>query len=441
MTDDMRNALKIFQPEDDQSPLDKMFEIAADMSENVTHIYGRDLLHVAYDLVWHSVLSFKIGDMQIQKGWLEMAVIGDTRTGKSEVANRLINHYRSGILQSCEGMSFPGIVGGVQQIDGRWHMTWGVVPMNDRRMVVLDEVSGLKEKDVIEQMSSVRSSGIAQITKISSEETSARTRLAWVMNPGDGSMIRDNPMGGMGAIRTVVPHAEDIARFDFVITTAKGDVDTKLINSDFSEHHEPMYSSTLSEALVKWAWSLTRNDVLISEAAGKAAIEAALDLGQRYVSDPPLIQSENVRFKVLRIAAAIAARTFSISKRGKLLVNSEHVRDAVRFLDMVYEQDAMGYARHSARVIAQQTRAKQKYNLCVDYLRKHHDTVLLTLKMVGGATFRTRDFVDFGGMEPGEAKLVVQQLLKWQVVRLKSRGDIGIDPVLINAIREVEEEG
>ena len=31
-------------------------------------------------------------------------------------------------------------------------MTWGVVPMNDRRLVILDEVSGLAEKGVIEQM-------------------------------------------------------------------------------------------------------------------------------------------------------------------------------------------------------------------------------------------------------------------------------------------------
>ena len=440
MTDDVKSALKKFQPDAGESPLDKMFEIAQDMAENVTHIYGRDLLHVAYDLVWHSPISFKIGDMLIQKGWLEMGVIGDTRTGKSEVATRLVTHYKSGTMQSCEGMSFPGIIGGVQQIDGRWHMTWGVVPMNDRRLVVLDEVSGLKEKDVIEQMSSVRSSGVAQVTKISAEETSARTRLIWIMNPGDGSMIKDNPAGGMGAIRTVVPNAEDIARFDFFMTTAKGDVDTKLINSNFSEHHQPEYTSEECEALVKWAWSLTRNDVIISDAAGRAAIEAALDMGDRYIADPPLIQSENVRFKILRIAAAIAARTFSISTRGKLLVNAEHVSDAVRFLDMVYGQDAMGYKRASVRALAQQAKAKEKYTLCLNFLREHKDDVLLTLRMVGGATFRTRDFKDFGGMEESQSKQVVQTLLKWQVIKLKSRGDIGMDPVLIKAIRELEEE-
>jgi hypothetical protein len=410
------------------------------MASNVTHIYGRDLLHVAYDLVWHSVLSFKIGDMLIQKGWLEMGTIGDTRTGKSEVATKLVQHYNSGVMQSCEGMSFPGLVGGVQQIDGRWHMTWGVIPMNDRRLCVLDEVSGLKEKDVIEQMSSIRSSGIAQVTKIAAEETSARTRIIWIMNPADGSMIRDNPLGGLGAIRTVVPNSEDLARFDFIMATAKGDVDSKIINSSFSEMHSPMYDSETSEGLIKWVWSLTRNDVRISDAAAKAAIKAALDMGERYVSDPPLIQSENVRFKILRIAAAIAGRTFSINSSNKLQVNVEHVRDAVRFLDMIYEEDALGYARLSRRTIESARRAQQKRNICKTYLQEHRDDVLLTLKMVGGNNFRTRDFVDFGGMEPGDAKEVVNNLLKWQLITLKTRGDIGMSSHLVAVIRELEEE-
>jgi 5S rRNA maturation endonuclease (ribonuclease M5) len=440
LTPERREMLKVFRPDEDQMPLDKMFEIAADMSENVTHIYGRDLVHVAYDILWHSVLSFKIGDMVVTKGWIEMLIVGDTRTGKSEIADKLIKHYKSGTLQSCEGMSFPGLVGGVQQIDGRWHMTWGVVPMNDRRLVILDEASGLKEKDVIEQMSSIRSSGVAQVTKIASEETSARTRLGWIMNPADGSMLKDHPHGGMSAMRTLIPNAEDIARFDFVLATAKGDVDTKIINSSFTERHEPAYDAEASETLVKWVWSLTRNDVVISERAAKEAVKSAMDMGERYISDPPLIQSENVRFKILRLACAIAARTFSCNAKGKLVVNREHVLDAVRFLDMIYDQESMAYGRVSKRALDQQRRAQEKRSVLVEYLREHEEDVLLTLQMVGGNNFRTRDFVDFGGMDPQEAKNVVHTLLKMQVVKLKTRGDIGMEPVLVSAIREVEED-
>jgi 5S rRNA maturation endonuclease (ribonuclease M5) len=440
LTPELRERLKAFQPSEDQSPLEKCFEIAGDMADNVTHIYGRDILHVAYDLVYHSVISFKVYDMPVDKGWLEMAVVGDTRTGKSEIAHRLINHYRSGVLHSCEGSSFAGIVGGVQQIDGRWHMTWGVVPMNDRRLVVLDEASGLMDKNVIEQMSSIRSSGVAQITKIAAEETSARTRLIWVLNPGDGSMLKDHTTAGIGALRTVVPNAEDIARFDFVIATAKGDVDSKIINSGFGEQHSPVYSSEDSEALIKWAWSLTRQDVIISEAAANAAVKAAMDMGERYVADPPLVQSENVRFKILRVAAAIAARTFSVSERGKLRVNAEHVRDAVSFLDKVYEQEALGYARISRRQIEAGVRAQEKRAICKTYLEEHRDDVLLTLRMVGGNNFRVRDFVEFGSMSQEAAKQTVNQLLRWQLVQTKTRGDIGMSATLVAVVRELEEE-
>lgn len=440
LTPEIRERLETFQPDGSQSPLEKCIEIAQDLSENVTHIYGRDILHVAFDLVWHSVATFKIGDRVERKGWLEALIVGDTRTGKSEIASRLMRHYRSGQMLSCEGMSFAGIVGGVQQIDGRWHLTWGAVPMNDRRMVVLDEVSGLKDRDVIEQMSSIRSSGVAQITKISSEATSARTRLVWIGNPADGSMLGDFPGMGMDALRTLVPANEDIARFDFVTAAAKGEVPDEVINAGFSELHNPVYKSEDCEWLIKWAWSLTRNDVVFSEAAAKASVKAALDLGRRYVTDPPLIQSENVRFKLLRIAAAIAARTFSVNKAGRLVVKSEHIADAVKFLDEIYERESMGYARRSRRALAAAEKAKSRRESAIAYLKSNEDTVLLTLQMVGGKTFRVRDFTDFAAMNTDEAQAAIKKLLSWRMVHMKSRGDIGMDPELIRILRQIEDE-
>jgi hypothetical protein len=435
----LRKRLQRFQPVEGQSPLQKCFEIADDMSRNITHIYGRDLLHVAYDLVWHSVQTFRVFDFTVEKGWLEAAVVGDTRTGKSEIANRLIGHYRAGTLLSCEGMSFAGIVGGVQQIDGRWHLTWGAVPMNDRRLVVLDEMSGLAEKNVVEQMSSIRSSGIAQITKIQSEQTSARTRLIWISNPADGSDLSAHSDGGLWALRSVVPNNEDIARFDFVTAAAKGDVPDDVINAGFAEAHNPQYSAEDCEALVKWAWSLRRDQVRFSSRATTAAIEAARDIGGRYIQDPPLIQSENVRFKILRIAAAIAARTFSADKNGGLLVKAEHVKDAVTFLDMTYSQESLGYQRRSRRAFASHALAERQKSLCKDFLRKHED-VLLVLRMVGGNVFKAGDFRAFANIDEDVAKDIQKRFLEWRMITIRTRGEMSMNPILLSVIRELEDE-
>lgn len=439
LTEELRSRLSQFQPDDNQSPLDKCLEIARDMAGNVTHIYGRDWLHVAYDLVWHSVLSFKIYDVTEDKGWLEMLVAGDTRTGKSEIAKRLRQHYASGHMLSCEGVTFAGIVGGVQQIDGRWHMTWGAVPMNDRRLVVMDEMSGLADSNVIEQMSSIRSSGIAQITKISSEQTSARTRMIWITNPADGSNLADRPDGGMAAMRSVVPNNEDIARFDFVCSAARGEVDDSLINSELRETSNPEYSSEDCEALVKWVWSLTKEDIRISTPAIKAAVRAASQLGREYIPDPPLIQSENVRFKILRIACAIAARTFNVDSRGKLVVNVEHVKDAVRFLDIIYGQESMGYRRMSRRRIRAREAAEKRRTGAKAWLLEDIQ-VLGTLQAIGGSNFRNRDFKEFGNMSDEKAQQAVNKLISWQLAHRRSRGEMQMDPVLISILREIEDD-
>lgn len=428
----------LYQPDEDQSPLDKCLEIARDMAENVTQIRGRDLLHVGYDLVWHSVLSFKVYDVVVQKGWLETMVVGDTRTGKSEIALNLVRHYKAGALTSLEGASFAGIVGGVQQIDGRWHLTWGLVPMNDRRLVVLDEASGMKDNNLIEQMSSVRSSGIAQISKIANESTSARTRLIWITNPADGSMLRDSPDVGMAALRSVVPNNEDIARFDFVMSAAKDEVPDSIINRTFQETHNPKYSSAMSELLVKWVWSLSKDNIHISRGASTRAIKEASLMGKRYVSDPPLIQSENVRYKILRIACAIAARTFSYD-RGKLIVRLEHVIDAVRFLDEIYGSESMGYARKSRRIQTARKQAAANKEMIINWLLEEAPAALDTLVAIGGSTFRMRDFQEFGAMDTDSARAAVNKLVHMKMARRKSRGDIVMEPVLVQILKELED--
>ena len=144
---------------------DKLTEIYTDLSHNVTFIYDRPSLIFAFDLAFHSALSFNFQGKPVHKGWVEALIVSDTRCGKSETADKLVNHYKLGEICSAENTSFAGLVGGMQQVGSRWHLTWGKIPINDRRLVIIDEVSGL-ETDVIGLMSGIRASGVAEIIKI-----------------------------------------------------------------------------------------------------------------------------------------------------------------------------------------------------------------------------------------------------------------------------------
>lgn len=446
LTEEDLDDLSIFQTDKGQTPLEKCLEIAADLSENVTGIKGRPWLHVGYDLVWHSLLSFDLLGKNVVKGWLEAVVIGDTRTGKSDTALALAQHYNAGIVKSCEGATFAGLVGGAQQMaQGRgWMITWGTIPLHDRRLVVLDEFSGIKDKDIIEQMSSIRSSGVAALQKIVSEETSARTRLIWISNDPDGKRMPETD--GMDALRRLVQQPEDIARFDFAMALSNSEVPSRLINSKIETHSEnATYTSELCSKLVLWAWSRKSDAVRWYKGSDDAIIAAAEAMGAKYVSTPPLVQVENIRMKLARIAVALAARTFSTDRTGQLVVvRPEHVHSAVDFLDALYGSEVFGYLRHSRRVLAGREEAERNHDAVLKYLRENAG-VLVALRTVSGDKFRLRDFEDFGAFDPDggpvDARTLVHSLLKWKMIRRLERGYIAMEPALISILKEMEDEG
>jgi hypothetical protein len=279
MTPEVYDRLKVFQPERGQTPLKKLGHIARDLSLHVTKIYGRTEMHVAMDLAWHSVLQFEFAGSLQQRGWLDILIIGDTRTGKSEAAQRMMEFYRQGEMVSGESSSFAGIMGGLQQMGGgkEWEVTWGVVPLNDRRLVALDETSGLTTEQ-ISQMSSIRSSGEAQLTKIRSERTWARTRLIWLGNPRNGHRMADFTYG-VQAIKPLIGNNEDIARFDLAMSVHADEVDPEVINRDHAaeEFEVPSYAQEESQWLVQWVWSRRAEHVMWEEGAQDAVYAAALD--------------------------------------------------------------------------------------------------------------------------------------------------------------------
>lgn len=439
LTPELMRQLKVFQPGKKQSVLRKMGDIARDLEANVTKIYGRVPLHVAYDTVWHSVMDFKFKGVVLGKGWLELLVLGDTRTGKSEAALRLSDHYNAGVLKSCEGATFAGLVGGAEAAGNRgWMVRWGTIPLNDRRLVVLDEVSGIADKNIMEQMSSVRSSGRAQITKIVSQETSARTRLIWIGNPVDGTTLR-HMNGAIEGIQKLVKNPEDIARFDMAMAVASDEVDSALINSTSPPVVPHVYTSELCSALVSWAWSRKADQVVWNEGTEDYVLREAEEMGGRYVAEPPLIQIENARVKLARIAVAIAARVFSCDPTGQLVVvGNEHVDAAVQLLDQLYGAESFGYQRHSARVIRDRIRAEENKRQCRMYLMGN-ENVLYTLIQSRGDAFRPRDFEESGSMHKEEAQEAVRQLGQWKMIQRRSKGYLRMEPALVDILSELED--
>lgn len=340
---DSPDSLSIFQPAEwTESAIGDVLDcIYEDFEANVTGIYQRRPVHLAIDLTYHSPLFINFDGRNV-KGWVETLIIGDSAQGKSETALSLLDHYGLGEKVECKNATVAGLLGGLQQMGTKWFATWGVIPNNDKRLVLLEELKGAST-EVISKLTDMRSSGIAEIPKIERRRTHARTRIIATSNPRSDRPL-DSYNYGIESIKELVGGLEDIRRFDLFCLVSAKDVDASVINSLQRERPEAYhrYTDELCRRLILWSW--TRTGAYFEEAATRRTLEAATELNRWFSDAVPVLDRGSGRYKVARLAAALAARTFSHDAHYNLLVRKCHVDFIVSTLHKWYSSPTFGYS-------------------------------------------------------------------------------------------------
>jgi DNA primase len=435
-TDDVKDDLEIFRPDPGQSIEEKFSEIYDDLVANVTHIYQRNDLLGAVDLVYHSPLSFQFHDRMIDRGWLELLVLGDTRTGKTETVKSLCSHYAAGELSIGENSTYAGLVGGVEQLGDEWMMTWGKIPRNDKKMLIVDELSSLSQEE-IGKMTGMRSSGVAEIVKIRTERTNARTRMVWMSNPRSNRTLSDFGLG-VQAIPELIGKPEDISKFDMVVTCSSDEIDAEVYNQFDHDDVEHRYTSDLCHDLVMWVWSRGPDQVEFHDEAVRKILESAQWFGEKYSPAIPIVEAANQRIKLARISAAVAARMFSTGdEREKIIVKPEHAEFASRFLNSLLTKESLGYDIFSEnRKKEQNLKNKEKIkNLIMG--NRMTDTESFVDNMMDNKNFTKTDFVSFTGLNKGDAKKVLQLLLRNRAIK-KSGNKFTTTTAFSKLLREIK---
>lgn len=330
----------------------KLDEIYGDFEANVTRIFQRRSLHLLMDLAYHSPLNLPF-DGRVEKGWVEVLVVGDSGHGKSAVAcgssgpGGLMAHYRLGEKVECKNASVAGLLGGLQKQGERFFVQWGVIPTHDRRLVILEELKGCPA-EVFAKCTDMRSSGVAQLEKIEKRRAPARTRLIVNSNSLSGHPAQSYNYG-IEIIRELIPGMEDIRRFDACMVINANEVDTELLNKLQSQRvqHPHTYTGDLCRSLVLWGWTRSVKQVEFVDDATSLCMESATRLSARFTDAIPVVDRGSARLKVARLAAALACRTFS-RRDETLLVRPCHVEYVTRWLEGVYGSDAFGYSGFTA---------------------------------------------------------------------------------------------
>jgi hypothetical protein len=185
---------------------------------------------------------------------------------------------------------------------------------------------------------------------------------------------------------------------------------------------------------VRWVWTRTAEQVRWARGSEGAVYKAALALGAAYVEDPPLIQSANVRLKIARVAVSLAAATFSTDAEHELVVvKPEHVKDAVTFINRLYEMKGFGYAERSRELLSDRGEAESHRDDIKQYLVGRKG---LAKFLRNSSRFRGRDIEEVMNMSREEANAVINTLWNSRMIR-REGADVRVEPTLHALLREV----
>ena len=388
-------------------------------------IEGRPDLFGALILTYCSVteIPWQAG---IIKGWLDTMVIGDTRTGKSQMAQRLVKTLGMGGYINGENARRTGVIGGVQRFGDSWVITWGAIPMNDRGLLIIDEASGL-EVDDIKDLSSTRSSGAVTLNKIVKGEARARTRLIWLSNPRSGRNLADFYWKGYGAFQEFIPVAEDQARYDLVLTAAREDIDVlDGIDSEVQPKVEPWID------LFNAAWGLPAEDIIFPQGFKAKVREVSHRINDEY-GGGPLIVGVAVHEKLLRICCAVAVLCGEIHE-GKLYVSEKHLEWAYEFLKMTLEKKSFAYADYIREFKRAQSKKAENISFIRGLLSVHPALRIL----LSSSSFKGFQFQEILGIDRTDSAKIMSDLITRGLLRPISNATYVPDKLLMEIAKQME---
>ena len=284
-----------------------------------------------------------------QRGWLIVAVVGDTTTAKSETAKSVLRLFKRGIYITGESARLTGLVGTLIQLSsGIWLIDWGMLVLADRSLLVIDGANKVSVREWGEVQEAERS-GIVMKIGASRGQAYARTRVIHITNPETyhGLERRSVPMRDLFVKAKALEFLRDkpgIARLDLAVFTSCDDVPIEAINNPPTEPHQ--FNEEAFRELALFAHSRRADQVIFTEDALSAIYRGASLLYREFATSSIPLVNEEMKLKLARLSASLAALTLSVSEDyERVVVTEEHVEFIIEFITRIYRDAGLHILR------------------------------------------------------------------------------------------------
>lgn len=312
--------------------------------------YGTFDLWLMNELVFHSVLWFKMtrGKNKVEndlRGVIYATIIGDTRVGKSETSNNLVKLYQQGKFISAKSATVLGLTGGTHQINGQNVIRAGELPRNNKGLVVLEEVHGIKDSNYYGQMTEIKSNNQVKLVRVSGTSTyNCTLRLIEIANPsGNANTQVDKTVAtypnGVALIKSLINAPEDIARNDLYLAVAK-DHDRRPELQQYDSYQWDLLSPESYYERIKWVWSRKIDQIKFEDF--NFLHKKSLELKAKFDCAGVSLLGNESDIKLARVSIALAATLASTNDNFQsIYVKNEHVEYISRWFNAIYSDEHM----------------------------------------------------------------------------------------------------
>lgn len=399
------------------------FKINGSIEERINYLFQSARCHIAKhlnfetwlmsDMVFNSILDFDYNGLI--RGALDIFILGDTRTGKSECTSGLTKLYNFGQFLSLKTSSVVGLIGGANKVEGSWCNTIGAIPRQNNKLVVLEEFSGA-DSNFIKTMTDIRSSNELRIARASGElRVPCKLRMITISNPINDS--QGNPRflsgfpNGVKPLMELIQSAEDVARYDGFLLIPK--VNHRFNPFSINEDIKPI-PKRCYEHKIEWVSTRKPEDVKISNEIKSYIWEKAEELNNMFECNFPVFDT-TTSLKLARFCVALASLILETDESFEnVIVTKEIVDYIVNFLISIYTKPYFKLDSFK--------KDYDSYNVCTDedvkLLQNIYTVNSVTLEFLNNqtktsrGTLRTISGLDGDGFNPIFSKLVANKFVR-----------------------------
>ena len=319
------------------------FKCNGSIENKINELYESARCHIApylnkdlwflMDLVFNSPLDITYN--KVMRGALDVFVLGDTRTGKSETSRALKALYDFGEVVPLKTSTVASLIGGTDDKLKRTKL--GVLPRFHKSLVVMEEFSGAP-LDFIKTLTEIRSSSMVKIYRVAGDiQAPCKIRMITISNPiseNGNLMTLSSYPNGVEPINELIKSPEDIARYDAFILVPQieslTNPFTMKVNNDLKIDGEHYRNK------IKWIKSLTHENVVIDSELGDYIFKKGIELNSLFESSFTLFGSETDK-KIARLSSALACMLCSTDDYKHIIVTKDHVDFIVEFIKKLYD--------------------------------------------------------------------------------------------------------